>query len=203
MCRRDWIPGRLPLRLSLGEWRALLRWFVRGAPSAEIARETGLGRKRVLRALLIVRRALLGAATIGQRTNPPRSSSRVPTLGLHIGDDGRAWAELLSDAEAEQFGRRLRERAGHRTLPAPVLQRYTAVVYRGRLYRLAGGGAERVPFGRVEAFWAYLQRHLRAKGGVRRARLDLYLAAFAWRYNHRKLSPGEQVEELLALIRQP
>ena len=191
------------MRLSASEWRELLRWFVRGAPSAEIARETGLARKRVLRALLVVRRALLGSATIGQRTSPPRSTSRVATLGLHLADDGRAWAELLSDAEAEQFGRRVRAPAGHRSLTAPGLQRYTAIVYRGRLYRLAGAGAAGVPFGRVEAFWAYLQRHLRAKGGVRRERMDLYLAAFAWRYNHRKLSPAEQVERLLALIRRP
>jgi predicted nucleic acid-binding protein len=190
------------LRLSPSEWRELLRWFVRGAPSAEIARETGLERKRVLRALLVVRRALAGSAPIGQRTTPPHSTTRVATLGLHIAEDGHAWAELVSDAESEQFGRRLRDRGGARSITATGLVRYTAIVYRGRLYRLAGAGAERVPFGRVEAFWAYLQRHLRAKGGVRRERMDLYLAAFAWRYNHRKLSPAEQVARLLALIRQ-
>lgn len=191
------------MRLSPAEWRALLRWFVRDAPSAEIARETGLDRKRVLRALLVVRRALLGSTTIGQRTSPPRSSTRMATLGLYLADDGLAWAELLSDVEAEHFGRRLRERAGARSITAPGLQRYTAVVHRGRLYRLASNGAERGPFGRVEAFWAYLQRHLRAKGGVRRERMDLYLAAFAWRYNHRKHSPAQQVRKLVALIRQP
>ena len=60
--------------------------------------------------------------------------------------------------------------------------------------------AERVPFGPIEAFWAYLKRQLRARGGIRRERLDLYLASFAWRYEHRKLPPAAQVEELLNLI---
>ena len=58
-CRFDWRPGRLPLRLTPQQWRELLRWFVRGAPSAQIADETRLNRKRVLRALTSVRRAIL------------------------------------------------------------------------------------------------------------------------------------------------
>ena len=62
--------------------------------------------------------------------------------------------------------------------------------------------AARAPFGPLEAFWAYLQRQLRATGGIRRERLGLYLAAFAWRYNHRTVPPPEQVQELLELIRQ-
>jgi hypothetical protein len=58
-CRFDWRPGRLPLRLTPQQWREVLRWFVRGAPSAQIAHETRLNRKRVLRALTSVRRAIL------------------------------------------------------------------------------------------------------------------------------------------------
>src|SRR5689334_2949250 len=50
-CRRDWRPERLPLRLSAREWKEVLRWFLRDATGAEVARQTGLDRKRVLRAL--------------------------------------------------------------------------------------------------------------------------------------------------------
>jgi hypothetical protein len=84
----------------------------------------------------------------------------------------------------------------------PGLGRFTAVVHRGHLYRLAGSAAGRpsTPFGKLEAFWAYLQRQLRAKGGIRRERLGLYLAEYAWRYNHRYLSPSEQLQELLTLV---
>jgi transposase-like protein len=74
------------------------------------------------------------------------------------------------------------------------------VVYRGRLHRLESSGA-RAPFGQIEAFWAFLQRQLRSTGGIRRERLGLYLAAFAWRYNHRKLPRDQQVSALLAMLR--
>lgn len=195
------------MRLSAPEWRALLRWFVRGAPSADIARETRLGRKRVLRALLVVRRAMLlrSAPPNGPRATAqkfPQPRARVAALGLHVAEDGRSWAEVVPEAGAEQFDEWIRGRNGVRALTRHRLHRYTAVVYRGRLYRLPASSVTRVPFGRVEAFWAYLQRQLRATGGIRRERLGLYLAAYAWRYNHRKLSPSEQVEEIITLLRQ-
>ena len=125
-CRRDWRPGRLPLRLSPREWRDVLRWFVRDATSAEIARQTGLTRKRVLRAMTVVRQAIV-------RAEP---------------------------------------------------------------------GNGRAATGAVDAVWSDVRRRLRARGGIRRDRMDLYLSSFIWRYNHRKLSPSEQVDELLRLIRQ-
>lgn len=176
----------------------MLRWFVRGASSAEIAQETGLERKRVLRALMLVRRAILHAASHrARRTTVLSRKTRAATIGLRT-IDGRLWAEIVSDAQADQLGRWLRERKGR--LP-PALHAYTAVVYRGRLHRLSNGGGVQAPFGQVEAFWAYLQRQLRSTGGIRRERLGLYLAAFAWRYNHRKVPRDQQVSALLGLLR--
>ena len=197
VCRRDWRPGRLPLRLSPRQWRDVLRWFVRGATAAEIAAETGLDRKRVLRALLIVRRAILRAEQ-GSRGGPARAS-RSAVIGLRV-SHGRASAEVAPHADAEPLERWLRRRAHGEAAAPRNPRRYMAVVYRGRLYRLADAGSERVPFGPLEAFWAAVQRQLRAKGGIRRERLDLYLASFAWRYNRRQLARSEQVEELLSLI---
>jgi hypothetical protein len=104
-CRRDWRPNRLPLRLSPPQWRALLQWFVRDATSAEIARETRLGRKRVLRALLVLRRALLRSAqpharrAAGTVTAPASGRPRAAMIGIQV-SDGRAWAEVIPDAEA-------------------------------------------------------------------------------------------------------
>ena len=186
----------------------MLEWFVRGAPSAEIARETGLDRKRVLRALLVVRQAIL-RSTAGHPRRAARAAERprvgpkqrAAALGLHV-NNGDAWADVISDSETEQLGRRLRERSNRQSLSGSGSP-YAAVVYRGRLYRVDHANAERKPFGRVEAFWAYLQRQLRSKGGIRRERLGLYLADFSWRYNHRKLARSEQVSQLLTLIRGP
>jgi len=198
-CRRDWRPGRLPLRLSRPQWRAVLRWFVRDATSAGIAGETGLERKRVLRALLIVRRALLRAAHDGTHKSAAPRAAHAALIGLRL-SHGRALAEVVPHAEAEPLIRWLRRRRDGHAHPPRNARRYMAVVYRRRLYRLAETGAERVPFGPIEGFWAYLQRQLRAKGGIRRERLDLYLASFSWRYNHRKVAPAGQVQELLRLI---
>ena len=209
-CRRDWRPGRLPLRLSLRQWREVLRWYVRDTASAESARETGLERKRVVRALMIVRKAVHRAEHPDAQRTPASRASQLSLIGLRV-TNGRAFAEIVPPGEAEQLERWLRRRASpervRRRVKAAAYEskgngrRYMAVVYRGRLYRLAEAGAERVPFGPVEAFWAYVQRQLRAKGGIRRERRDLYLASFAWRYNHRKLPRREQIQELLSLIR--
>ncbi len=57
-CKRDFKPRRLPLKLSRAQWRELLAWFMREQSVDAISTETGLERKRVLRALAYVRRAM-------------------------------------------------------------------------------------------------------------------------------------------------
>ncbi len=57
-CQYDWFPDRLPLHLSKNEWKKILYWFVREQSSSAISKETGIGHKRVLRALMHVRRAM-------------------------------------------------------------------------------------------------------------------------------------------------
>lgn len=209
-CRFDWRPGQLPLRLSRSQWRDLLQWFVRGATSAAIAHETGLNRKRVLRALTAVRRVLATEApeqpprfhhASSDEERPATRRGRTRTLGLTI-TDGNAWAEVLSDSDADTFERYVNgPRAGTLAVP-PGLLPYTAVVYRRRLYRLAAGpdASATSAFGPLEAFWAYLQRHLRSRGGVRAERLHLYLAEYSWRYNRRSLPPAAQLDELVRLL---
>jgi transposase len=220
-CRYDWRPGRLPLRLTAQAWRELLQWFVRGAPSAQIAHETGLDRKRVLRALTAVRQAIMrsrdnvrrlsGVAPESQTTEAqevgPRKSAehlrpRFPAIGLYVAH-GLVGAEIIPGGEAEQLGPLLRARKTREPVALPPeWHGYAAVVYRGRFYRLAPTGHSDAAFGRIEAFWAYLQRQLRAKGGIRRERLELYVAEYVWRYNRRQLSRAEQVKEIVGLLRE-
>jgi transposase-like protein len=221
-CRYDWRPGRLPLRLAAPAWRELLRWFVRGAPSAQIAHEARLDRKRVLRALTVVRQAIMrsgpqrvlrvtkgasgGHAKESQHVGPQKSAkalgSRFSMIGLYL-VHGLVGADVIPEGrEAEQLGRMLRGQRARQLIAPPELRCYAAVVHRGRFYRLTTAGHPVVGFGRIEAFWGYLQGKLRAKGGIRRERLELYLAEYVWRYNRRHLSPAEQLRELLELIRQ-
>ena len=218
-CRYDWKPDRLPLRLTRRQWRGLLEWFVRGMTSAQIAHETHLERKRILRALTVVRSAML--ETVPESVRAPRLRQHPPhahaddrhepadhragrprpaVLGLRLVGDS-VWAEVVDEDEAEPIVRSLRERKNGRELHQELAPEYEAVVYRSRLYRLsAAPDRSSTPFGHLEGFWAYLHHRLRSKGGIRRARLGLYLAEYAWRYNHRKLTPREQVHQLFKLI---
>ncbi len=58
-CRYEWHPNSLPLHLTRIEWKRLIRWFLLGLSSAGIAREASLGRGQVLRALMLVRKAMV------------------------------------------------------------------------------------------------------------------------------------------------
>lgn len=194
-CRFDWTPGRLPLRLTRHEWTALLRWFARGMSSSQIAEETGLERKRVLRALTLTRQAIAGA----HAASAPVGGSRTerPIVGITL-ERGRAAAVVVQEAHALEIRRAIR--AGKRPVPPRDHEvHYDAVVHRGRFHRLklAQHGAG---IGELETFWAYLRQRLSAKGGIRRERLGLYLAEYSWRYNRRSAGLSEQVNELLGLL---
>ncbi len=206
----------MPLRLTTPQWRMVLRWFARGMTSAQIARETRLDRKRILRALLVVRRRMSELAPSAvvlaherdednglddTQHEPATAKTRMPVLGIYD-SHGQFWGEVVSGREAARIARAIRERGPDR-LELPGIGPYSAVVYRRRLYRLSESGERGVStsFGQIESFWSYLQRQLRSRGGIRRSRLNLYLAEYAWRYNHRKLSPEQQVRELMLLVR--
>jgi hypothetical protein len=189
----------------------LISWFVRGAPSAQIAAETGLERKRVLRALGILREAMLRASPGGRRGFEPetdirrreapatRRAARQTILGIYRADD-EVGADLLTGGDLEDIRTMLRGGDSGELMVPQGLEEYVAVVLRGRLHRLPRPGLARAPFGQIDAFWAYLQRHLRTKGGIRSSRLNLYLAEYAWRYNHRRRPAAEQVALLMKLI---
>lgn len=53
----------------------------------------------------------------------------------------------------------------------------------------------------IESFWGYLKRRLKTTGGIRRSRLDRYVAEEAWRFNHRTIPERDQVTRLLTLLR--
>jgi transposase len=207
-CRYDWRPGQLPLRLNRAEWQALLEWFVRGVPSAAIAREANLGRKRVLRALKVLRLRILrtapdgfGAPGASVSRAPENARRRTAVIGLFV-DRDRVWAEIVPGVNGSLFAQLPGQ--AQTLLPAarPDLAQYSGVIYRRRLHRVSPEPRNGTPFGPLEAFWSYLQRQLRSRGGIRLARLNLYLAEYSWRYNHRAATPATQLEELMELLEQ-
>jgi transposase len=114
----------LPLRLTHRQWGKILRWFLLGLPSARIAAQPGLERRRLLRALLRVRRAMardippsfsgrievdetyLGGQWKNKRrvvrvrgTKRGRGTSKTPVFGI-LCRGGQVWAQVVQDVEA-------------------------------------------------------------------------------------------------------
>ncbi len=227
-CRYEWTPDALPLRLTRAEWRRLLRWFLLGHSAAVIAWETRLNRKRVLRALHLVRRAMAddvplpfadaveldetvrdrlrketAARPPGGTRNPGRGTIKRAVFWI-MWREGQVRAEILADVDAKAVLTILKPER-QMTLNVERLHTHTGIAARGHIYRLvsstqvvrSGPGGRHNP---LAGFWGYLKRRLAAKGGIRRDRLPLYLAEYVWRYNHRSLSPADQVKRLLKLI---
>jgi transposase len=220
----------LPLRLTLAEWRRLLRWFLLGQSAAVIAQEARLERKRVLRALLLVRQGMvrdvsavcsgtveidetyLGGAWRNKRrgdraqgTKRGRGTTKQAVFGI-LCRGGQVWAEVVPNVEARTLLPLLHQRvtAGS-VVCSDTFNSYTGIAAGGYVHRLvdhsqACSDRHGSHVNGLEGFWGYLKRRLAAKGGVRRERLPLYLAEYVWRYNHRRLSAPEQVRILLKLL---
>ncbi len=229
-CRYEWVPRAQPLRLTSSEWRRLLRWFVLGQSSAVIAQEARLERKRVLRALLLVRQSMtrdvppafsgvveidetyLGGAWRNRRraaraqgTKRGRGTTKQAVFGI-LCRGGLVWAEVVPNVEAKTLLPLLRQRVRTGSVVcSDTFTSYTGIAAGGYVHRLVDHGQafsdrKGSHVNGLEGFWGYLKRRLAAKGGVRRERLPLYLAEYVWRYNHRRLSVAEQVKTLVKLL---
>jgi hypothetical protein len=161
--------------------------------SSQIAEETGLERKRVLRALTLTRQAIAGAQVVSRTRAAPRNR---PLIGIGL-ERGCARAVVVSEVQAAAIQEAIQTGRWH----ADVKARYDAVVWKGRFYRLRPA-AHGAGIGELESFWSYLRQRLRAKGGIRRERLGLYLAEYTWRYNRRTVPLNDQVGELLGMLQE-
>lgn len=229
-CRYEWKPRGLPLRLTRAQWRRLLRWFLLAQSTVVIARETRLDRKRVLRALPLVRQAMAsdvppafpGAIELDEtllerlrknESTAPHRQGKKPGRGATkqavfriMWREGQVRAEVIPGLDARTLLPLLRKKLVHGTaVKSKGLPTHTGIAAGGHIYRL-GDNREAVPSGRggrlnpLEGFWGYLKHRLAAKGGIRLDRLPLYLAEYVWRYNHRNLSVADQVKRLLKLL---
>lgn len=159
-CRYEWRAG-LPLRLTSREWAGLLRWFLLGLSGAQIATQTGLERRRVLRALLQVRAVMAqdvppvfsGTVEVdetyvgGQRKNQRkpqraqatkrgRGTAKTPVFGI-LCRGGAVWAQIVPDLHAATLwpliGRRVRLGS---TICSDTQQSYTGIAAKGYVHRL-------------------------------------------------------------------
>lgn len=229
-CRYDWRPG-LPLRLTRPQWQTVLRWHVLGLSHLASSRETGLERRRVLRALTYVRVAMQqaippvfrGTVEVDEtyvgghwrnRRHRPRGSPRgrgttlkTPVFGI-LCRGGQVWAQVVPDISRATLQALIHRRVRPGSIVcSDTLGGYTGIATLGYVHRLVAHGQGQYRSGPgthingLEGFWGYLKRHLAAKGGIRRHRVPLYVAEYVWRYNHRQLSVADQVQQLMRLLK--
>ena len=160
-CRYEWRESGLPLHLSVAEWKKLLRWFSLGLSSEVIAREANLSKGRVLRALILVREAMvrdippvfegiveidetyLGGSwknkrksTRAQGSKRGRGTSKQAVFGI-LCRNGKVWAEVVPDVEANTLIPLLRKRvAVGSTVCSDTFRSYTGVAAKGYVHRL-------------------------------------------------------------------
>ena len=58
-CRHEWDPKLLPLRLTVKQWKQILKLFILGLSSNQLSEQTGINKPRILRALMYARRAMI------------------------------------------------------------------------------------------------------------------------------------------------
>ncbi|MDI6891093.1 MAG: IS1595 family transposase [Thermodesulfovibrionales bacterium] len=164
-CKYEWQPDRLPLRLKESQWHSLLMTFFKSLPSHDIAQETGLERKRVMRALLMVRRVMAndipavfsGTVEIdetylgGQWKNKRRSqkiglakrgrgTKKTPVFGI-LCRKGKVWAEIVPDVEAKTLIPLIKQRVKPgSTVCSDTWKSYTGIAAKGYVHRLVEHG---------------------------------------------------------------
>ena len=207
--------------------------FFRGLSSNQIEHETGLNRKRILRALLVVREVMahdvpevfsgtvevdetyLGGQWRNKRkaqraggTKRGRGTRKIPVFGI-LCRGGKVWAEVVPDVEAETLQPLIKQRVKRgSTVCSDTWYSYTGIAANGYVHRLVEHGKGEYSdckgnhINGLEGFWGYLKRKLAAKGGIRKSRLPLYLAEYVWRYNNRGLTPRQQTDLMMNLLKE-
>lgn len=160
-CRYEWRESGLPLHLSTTEWKKLLRWFLLGLSSEAIAREANLGKGQVLRALMLVREAMvrdippvfegiveidetyLGGSWKNKRksirahgSKRGRGTSKQAIFGI-LCRSGQVWAEIVPNVEANTLMPLLGKRVTMGSVVcSDTFRSYTGVAAKGYVHRL-------------------------------------------------------------------
>lgn len=144
-----------------------------------------------------------------QGTRRGRGTSKTPVFGI-LCRGGLVWAQVVPDVAARTLLPLIRRRVKRGSVVcSDTWTSYTGVAAKGYVHRLVAHGEGQFSDRRgshingLEGFWGYLKRRLAAKGGIRRERLPLYLAEYVWRYNHRRLSVEQRVQQLMRLLTEP
>ncbi|MBI4057520.1 MAG: transposase [Elusimicrobia bacterium] len=222
-CRYDWRPGP-PLQLSRPQWEAVLRGHVRGLHSQSIAKETGLHRQRILRALSLIRarmaqvvppllhdiQAMKTIAPIDfpARGEGPLSVGPAPTVLGILCRGGQVWAKVIKEKKVRKLIYTIRmELKKGSIVCSDLYKKQNGGSLNHSIKHLLNGRDSRThgnPLNGLEGFWSYFRKQRLVSGGrSNQKRFPLYLAEVVWRYNHRFLTVQQRVQRLMKLLTQP
>ncbi len=161
-CKYEWKRENLPLNISKAQWKMILRFYVLGLSSNKIAIETKINKKRILRALNIVREVMiqdapkvlngkLGASelcigsqskerykgTIAEGSKSDLAKKKKALFGLSY-RNGFIEAEIIPGMESKSILRLFKKKVKRGSLVYPhILKRYNGIATKGHFRRLA------------------------------------------------------------------
>lgn len=164
-CKYDFFPHALPLRLTRREWREIIHLFLMEQSSNSIVEQTGLDKKRVLRALLKIRMVLakdipdifsgtvevdetyLGGAWKNKRkvvrdigTKRGRGTSKQPVFGI-LCRNGQVWAEIVENVDEATLLPLITKKVEQgSTICSDTWKAYTGIAAKGYVHRLVNHG---------------------------------------------------------------
>jgi transposase len=172
-CKYEFTPHRLPLYFTRDQWRKIIRWFLLEQSSQNISLRTGFERRRVLRALKIIRTSLtkdvpeifsgtvevdetyLGGQWKNKRktireqgTKRGRGTQKQPVFGI-LCRNGSVWAEVVDDVGAETLQPLISQkvRVGS-IICSDTWKAYTGIASRGYVHRLVNHGEKQYSDGK-------------------------------------------------------
>jgi transposase len=141
-----------------------------------------------------------------QGTKRGRGTKKQPVFGI-LCRNGQVWAEIVDTVEAATLLPLISSKVKKGSIVCSDSWRaYTGIASKGFVHRMVNHTEREYSDGKgnhingLEGFWGYLKRKLAAKGGIRRAKLFLYLGEYVWRYNHRKESDNLKLKRILELL---
>lgn len=164
-CKYEFTPHRLPLYFTRDQWREIIRWFLLELSSHNISLRTGFERRRVLRALTIIRTSLtkdvpeIFSGTVevdetylgGQWKNKRKSvrdqgskrgrgTMKQPVFGI-LCRNGTVWAEVVNDVGSDTLQTLISKKvtAGS-IICSDTWKAYTGIASRGYVHRLVNHG---------------------------------------------------------------
>ena len=172
-CKYEFKPHRLPLYLTRDQWKEIIKWFLLEQSSLNISLRTQIERKRVLRALTIIRTSLtkdvpeIFSGTVevdetylgGQWKNKRRSvrdqgskrgrgTKKQPVFGI-LCRNGPVWAEVVDDVGAETLQPLISRKVTTGSIVcSDTWKAYTGIASRGYVHRLVNHGEKQYSDGK-------------------------------------------------------